>query len=362
MAGVTNVAFRTLCRRYGGGLYVSEMLSARAVLECSPKTMRKQAFGEDERPRSAQLFTTDPVVAGLAVEKMVAEVGVDHIDLNFGCPAPKVTRRGAGAALPTHPRLFARIVEAAVAAAGGVPVTVKMRWGLDDDHTTALVAGRLAVEAGAAAVALHARTAEQLYSGSADWRHISAVVADLSGSGVPVLGNGDIWDAGDALRMMAETGCDGVVVGRGCLGRPWLFRDLEDALAGRPVRPAPSLGEVAEVLLEHARLLCDHLGERAGCRDMRKHMGWYLSGYPVGGDLRKRFGEVVAIADIEARIAELDPSQRLPEGRPTVKRGHTNGPRRPAVPDGWLTAEAMASDESPEGADLGGRLLELSGG
>jgi len=280
MAGVTNTAFRQLCRRHGAGLFVSEMVNARGLVEGGEKSWQLARFAPDETPRSLQLYGTDPGVVAEAVAHLVGEDHVDHVDLNFGCPAPKVTRHGGGAAVPARPRLFAAVVRAAVEAAGAVPVTVKMRIGLDDERVTFLDAGRRAADAGAAAVALHARTAEQRYSGRARWAAIAELVEALPGT--PVLGNGDIWTADDALAMVARTGCTGVVVGRACLGRPWFFGQLADAFAGRPVRPEPPLGEVAAIAGEHARLLADHVGEDRGLRMMRKHLGWYLTGYPVG--------------------------------------------------------------------------------
>ena len=233
MAGVTNAPFRRLCRRYGGGLYVSEMVTARALIEGNAKTARMVTFAPDEVPRSLQLYGTDPSVLGEAVRRLVAEDRVDHLDLNFGCPAPKVTRRGGGAALPVKRRLLAAIVRACVAAASpyGVPVTMKFRMGVRDDLLTFLDAGRIGADEGVAALALHARTAEQLYAGRARWAAIGELKA--AQPDLPVLGNGDIWEAADAVEMVAETGCDGVVVGRGCLGRPWLFADLAAVFAGK---------------------------------------------------------------------------------------------------------------------------------
>lgn len=355
MAGVTNAAFRRLCRSYGAGLYVSEMVSARALVEGGARSARMASFAEDEACRSIQLYGVDPLVVGEAVRRLVEGAGVDHIDLNFGCPAPKVTRKGGGSALPLHPVLFARLVGAAVRAAGAVPVTVKMRIGVDDARRTSVGSGLAAEGEGAAAVALHARTAEQLYSGNADW----AAIAELKQAvtSIPVLGNGDIWEAADAPRMVAATGCDGVVVGRGCLGRPWLFRDLADAFAGRQVAPPPPLGEVVDVLGTHARLLCDLLGEEAGCRDVRKHVGWYLTGYPVGGERRRRLAMVATLADLEAALEGLDPSVRLPAGAERMPRGHTNGPRRVHLPDRWL--ESADDPSPPAGADA---FAVVSGG
>jgi nifR3 family TIM-barrel protein len=336
MAGVTNAPFRRLCRRYGGGLYVSEMITARALVEGNAKTARMVTFAADEVPRSLQLYGTDPVVVGEAVRRLVGEGNVDHIDLNFGCPAPKVTRRGGGAALPVKRELLRAILRASVRGAAGsaVPVTMKFRMGVRDDVLTYLDAGRIGADEGVAAVALHARTAEQLYSGQARWRAIGELKATLPH--LPVLGNGDIWEAADAVEMMRETGCDGVVVGRGCLGRPWLFADLAAVLAGKEPRPAPGLGEVAAVMAEHAGLLSDWLGEGPAMRDFRKHTGWYLTGYPVGPEIRRRLAAVTTRAELDDLCSQLDPELVVVPGGTRIRRGHTNGPRPVHLPHGWL--------------------------
>jgi nifR3 family TIM-barrel protein len=334
MAGVTNAPFRQLCRAYGAGLYVSEMVLAQALLHGNAKTERMLSFAPGESPRSVQLYGSDPVVVGAAVARLVGDGRVDHVDLNFGCPARKVTRRGGGAAVPLKPRLLAAIIGAAVRSAGRVPVTVKFRLGVTEALPTSLATGRISEAEGAAAVALHARTAEQHYAGPADWDAIGELKSAVRT--IPVLGNGDIWAATDALRMVGETGCDGVVVGRGCLGRPWLFRDLADAFAGRPIAPAPHLGAVAAVLREHARLLVDWFGPRRGPIELRKHAGWYLTGYAVGPDLRRRFGLVSSLAELDDLLALLDPDAALPAGAARLPRGHTNGPIAVALPDGYL--------------------------
>jgi nifR3 family TIM-barrel protein len=355
MAGITNAPFRRLCRGYEpGGLFVSEMITARGVAERNDKTLRLARFAADEPVRSIQLYGTDPAAMGDAVRFLVDEEAADHVDLNFGCPVAKVTRKGGGAALPVHRALFREIVRAAVQAAGPVPVTVKMRIGVDDRVTTYLDAGRIAAGEGAAALALHARTAEQHYSGRARWDAIGELKAAVPG--VPVLGNGDIWEAADALAMMAATGCDGVVVGRGCLGRPWLFRDLALAFAGRPVPPPPRLGDVTAVLARHARLLAEWVTEPIAVRDVRKHVGWYLHGYPVGGEVRRRLTATATVAALEAELARLDPDLALLPGADAGPRGKSSGPIRVALPDGWL---AGADDPTP----LGGEELEaVSGG
>ncbi|MBU6315512.1 MAG: tRNA dihydrouridine synthase DusB [Acidobacteria bacterium] len=337
MAGVTNAPFRTMCRQFAPGLvYVNEMVMATAVVHRNAKTERMMTFAPDESPRSLQVYGSDPVMVGEAVRRLCGEGRIDHLDMNFGCPAPKVTRRGGGAAVPAKPNLLRAIVREAVRAASphGVPVTIKFRKGLFDHLLTHVQTGRIAAEEGVAAIALHARTAEQHYAGTADWDAIGELKAAVPG--IPVLGNGDIWQASDAVEMMRHTGCDGVVVGRGCLGRPWLFRDLVDALSGRRVRPAPLLGEACEVMARHARLLAGHLGEDLALRDFRKHTAWYLTGYPVGGEMRRRFGMVSSLAELDDLIAMLDPRTELVPGGDRIRRGHTNGPIRVALPDGYL--------------------------
>ncbi|MFU8839409.1 MAG: tRNA dihydrouridine synthase DusB [Nitriliruptoraceae bacterium] len=357
MAGVTNVAFRALCRRFGGGLYVSEMVGARGLLEGDARSQLKAAFGPDEHPRSIQLYGTDAADTGAAVRLLVAgdeaadRAPVDHVDLNFGCPAPKVTRHGGGAALPWRTDLYAAIVAAAVAAAGDVPVTVKLRLGIDHDHLTYLEAGRIAEDLGVTAVALHARTAEQRYGPPAAWHHIARLAAALT---VPVLGNGDIWEAADATRMLRETGCAGVVVGRGCLGRPWLFRDLEAALAGRDVPAPPDLGAVAALLVEHARLLVDHLGPDTGLRELRKHTGWYLQGFPVGRPLRRDLNQVDTLDELHLLLEGVDPSLPFDEAVRRQPRGHTTAPKRVILPHGWLETRTHGLLASPDGEAVSG--------
>jgi nifR3 family TIM-barrel protein len=338
MAGVTDAPFRGVCSRFGAGLYVSEMITARALVERNERTLSMLRFDGSEATRSVQLYGTDPQTLGEAVRFLIGEIGVDHIDMNFGCPVPKVTRKGGGSALPVHRALLRAIVRSAVAAAGAVPVTIKFRMGVDDRILTYLDTGRIAADEGVAAVALHARTAEQLYSGAARWDAIAALKAHVTT--IPVLGNGDIWEARDALAMMAQTGCDGVVVGRGCLGRPWLFRDLVDAFAGREVQLAPRLGWVTEVMRDHAQRLVEWSGEPGGMKAFRKHAGWYLTGYPVGGGLRRQAGLVTTLADLDAVIARLDPDAELAPNALRAARGHTNGPRPVHLPERWLeTAE-----------------------
>ena len=346
MAGVTNAAFRKLCRNFGAGLYVSEMISARALCEGNDKTAKLASFAPGETPRSLQLAAVDPIYVAQAVTQLVEQDGVDHIDLNFGCPVRKVTRNGGGGALPFKRRLYESVVSAAVNAAGSKPVTVKFRVGIDDDHITYLDAGRIAEASGAAAVALHGRTVSQLYSGTADWSTIAKLKEAVQT--IPVLGNGDIWEAQDALDMMASTGCDGVVIGRGCLGRPWLFAQLAAAFAGEPIPEPPRTPQVAEIMIEHAELLVDWFGDHKGIREFRKHTAWYLKGYPVGGELRGSLGQINDLDHLRQLLATL-PDVALPEENKRVARGHTRGPQVVALPDGWLADPYDNAIAAPEG-------------
>ena len=346
MAGVTNAPFRTLCQRFGAGLYVSEMITARALVEGNEKTLRLAGFSPEEKPRSLQLYGVDPYWVGEAVAWLVGEGHVDHLDMNFGCPVRKVTRRGGGAALPLKPRLLRNIVREAVARAGSVPVTLKFRIGIDDALTTFRDTGRIAADEGCAAIALHARTAAQHYDGEARWDAIAELKALVPE--IPVLGNGDIWEAEDALRMMRTTGCDGVVVGRGCLGRPWLFRDLADVFDGRAPLDPPSFGAVADTMLEHARLLAAWFGESYGVRGFRKHATWYTKGFRDSKALRVRLCEVQSLSELEQILAGIDRDEPFSPLAIRVPRGKSGGTQTVSLPDGYL---ANLDDDSPPGAD-----------
>jgi nifR3 family TIM-barrel protein len=358
MAGITNTAFRRLCREYGAGLYVSEMITSRALVERNATTMRLITHHESETPRSIQLYGVDPKTVSEAVRILVAEDRADHIDLNFGCPVPKVTRKGGGAALPWKLGLFRDIVTRAARAAGDIPLTVKMRKGIDADHLTYLDAGRIAEDAGVAAVALHARTASEFYSGTADWSAIARLKEVVTE--VPVLGNGDIWSADDAVRMMAETGCDGVVVGRGCLGRPWLFGELAAAFGAPHIPVDATLGFVAGAFRRHAELLVEFFeDEDRGCRDIRKHVAWYFKGYPVGGDIRARLATASSLAEIDDLLAELDLEAPYPGAAAEGQRGRAGTPKRPALPENWLDSRDLGEAAAGE---LAGAELDHSGG
>lgn len=344
MAGVTDVPFRSLCRESGAGLYVNQMITARAWLDGHAKTRKLAEFGADESTRSIQLYGTVPGEVGETVRRLVAEDGVDHIDMNFGCPVPKVTRHGGGAALPVRHRLLRRIVAAAVAAAEHVPVTIKFRIGVNDDVHTFRETGRIAEDEGCAAIALHARTAEQLYSGNASRtaiRELKEVVTSI-----PVLGNGDIWEPADALAMMRETGCDGVVIGRGCLGRPWLFGALAAAFDGEPLPALPTFGEVEATMRRHAAMLVEWYGDETSLRQFRKHALWYLMGFPLGGEHRNRYARVSTLAELEELGKKLDPATPFPVEVLRRPRSHSSGPRQVVLPEGWLDSR---EDDRPPG-------------
>ncbi|MFT3889837.1 MAG: tRNA dihydrouridine synthase DusB [Arachnia sp.] len=355
MAGVTNAAYRQLCREQGAGLYVCEMITSRGLVVGDPKTREMLTFDPGETTRSVQLYGVDPDVMADAARILARDYAVDHIDLNFGCPVPKVTRKGGGGVLPYKRDRLRAIVRETVRAADefGVPVTIKTRIGIDDEHVTFLDAGRIAEEEGAAAIALHGRTVQQAYSGEADWERIAQLADAVD---IPVLGNGDIWEAEDALRMMAETGCDGVVIGRGCLGRPWLFGDLAAAFHGEQLRLRPSLGEVGAMLRRHAELLAGLMGERHGLTDLRKHMAWYFKGYPVG-ELRRRFAMVSSLAELDELIGLLDADAEFPVAELGTPRGRQGSPRGKVVlPHGWY------DDMSGCELDLSEAEVGVSGG
>jgi nifR3 family TIM-barrel protein len=352
MAGITNPAFRTLCREFGAGLYVCEMITTRALVERNAKTLQMvQATTQEAADGfSVQLYGVDPATVGRAVEMLVDEEVAGtrpaHIDLNFGCPVPKVTRKGGGSALPWRRRLLADIVRSAVAAARDVPVTIKTRIGIDAEHVTYLDAGRIAQDEGAAAITLHGRTADQLYSGTADWAPIARLVEAVD---IPVLGNGDVWEADDALRLVAETGCAGVVIGRGCLGRPWLFGDLAAAFAGSPRRALPTFREVAAIMIRHAELLSAEQGESHGCTDFRKHVAWYLKGFSVGSDVRRALAMVGSLDELAGLLARI-PDQPYPTAVLGGPRGRTSQPRPVALPEGWLADRD--DPRPPAGAEI----------
>ena len=360
MAGITNKAFRRLCREYGGGVYVTEMVTSRALVERNTESMRIISHDADESLRSIQLYGVDPKTVGAAVRLIVEEDRADHIDLNFGCPVPKVTRKGGGAALPWKTDLFTSIIKAATteAARGDVPLTIKMRKGINEDHLTYIESGKIARDHGVAAVALHGRTASQYYSGKADWSAIANLREALPD--MPVLGNGDIWSAEDAVAMVQQTGVDGIVVGRGCMGRPWLFGDLQAAFEGTSTRFTPGLGKVADTVYRHAELLTEYFeDEGKGLRDIRKHMAWYFKGYPVGGDIRTALAQVPSLEVLRGLLDQLDLSMPYPGKDAEGQRGRAGSPKKTHLPDGWLATREM--DEKHK-AMIAAAELDISGG
>ena len=358
MAGVTNRAFRRVCReasteiRNAAGqtdldntVYVAEMTTSQALLMRHPDTLDLVTFDGDEKTRSAQLYGVDPDIVGAAVRMLVDEDMADHVDLNFGCPVPKVTRKGGGSALPWKRDLFTSIVNSAVAnAQGKVPVTVKMRIGIDDDHVTYLDAGRIAAQAGVTWVALHGRTAAQYYGGKADWSAIARLVEHIPDT--PVLGNGDIWSAQDAQRMLDQTGARGVVIGRGCLGRPWLFGQIRASFAGEEVPGEPKSGVILDLMRRHAQLLVRmHGDDFRGCQEMRKHMAWYLKGVVAGSETRGALSLINSLAELDSLLSTIDPDQVLDEELARSPRGRTTPDRRVNLPDGWLNSQTMSNSE-----------------
>lgn len=353
MAGITNYPFRTLCRRFGAALFVSEMITARALVEGAPKAHKLADFGRDESPRSLQLYGVDPHYVGEAVRWLVGEGRIDHLDLNFGCPVRKITRKGGGAAIPVKPRLLQAIVHAAVSAAGPVPVTMKFRMGIDDELLTFIETGRIAEAEGCAAVTLHARTAAQLYDGRARWHAIGELKQALHS--IPVFGNGDIWEAGDAIRMMDETGCDGVAIGRGCLGRPWLFRELADAFAGREPRPGPTFGEVADIMQEHAHLLVEWYGaEGPSLLAFRKHAGWYTKGFTSSARLRDRLMRVDSLDQLADVLSGVNRDEPYPDNAHLMRRGKRQGTQRVVLPEGYLDDLEDATPPDDDGEAFSG--------
>jgi nifR3 family TIM-barrel protein len=347
MAGVTNYPFRAICREFGAGLYVSEMINARPLVDGRDKTVKLADFGPDESPRSLQLYGTDPFYISEAVKRLVNEGRVDHLDVNFGCPVPKVTRKGGGAAIPLKQNLLRNIVRAAVLNAGRIPVTIKFRLGINSEYLTFLTAGKVAEDEGCAAVGLHARTAAQLYHGHAAW----AAIAELKQAvKIPVLGNGDIWEAEDALRMMRQTHCDGVIVGRGCLGRPWLFRDLADVFSGREPMDPPNFGDVLEIMFRHARKLSDWFGERLAMHSFRRHASWYTKGFRLSSEIRVALMRIESVSQLEDLFQDVDRSQPFPPTAMRVVRGKATGTQKVALPVGFL--DNLDDDAPLVGSDV----------
>lgn len=287
MAGVSDIAFRLLCHEQGAGLVCSEMVSAKAILYGNKNTEELLQIHPEEGAVSLQLFGSDPdIVSEMA--KRIEERPFAVLDLNMGCPVPKVVNNGEGSALMKDPLLAGRIVEK-TAKAIQKPLTVKIRKGFDDDHVNAVEMAHILQESGAAAVAVHGRTREQYYSGQADWDIIAQVKAAVK---IPVIGNGDVTDGESALRLLKKTGCDGVMIGRGAQGNPWVFREVTAALEGREIPPRPTRQELYDMIARHAQLAVQYKGEYITVREMRKHLAWYTTGLPHAAALRRQINSI----------------------------------------------------------------------
>ena len=298
MAGVTNYPYRKICSELGAGLCVSEMVSSRGILEGHRGTWKLVHFAETERPRSIQIFGGDPAAMGESARRLKDELQVDHIDINFGCPVKKLVNKGMGAAVPTNPENCRAVVRAVVEAVAPLPVTIKVRLGIDDENLTFLDAGRIAQEEGCSWITVHGRTVKQMYSGKANWDLIAELNDKIE---IPVLGNGDIFEAEDGLERMHRAGVPGIVIGRGCLGNPWLFRELRALFDGETPPPRPAVEEIVEMVREHFHLLLVHYGEseRAAILRMRKFGAWYATGFHGAAEFRRRFNTVRSGEELE---------------------------------------------------------------
>ncbi len=327
MAGITDVAFRQLVSEFGGGLLVGEMISADLLAKGNKNTRQMVRFFKGEIIRSVQLYTTNPTALRLAIGILKEEFGVHHIDLNFGCPVPKVTRKGGGAALPLHRTRFPELLETAVAAAGKIPVTIKIRLGLDDALPYFLPIARLAQASGIAGVTVHARTAVQFYSGAAQWDAIQRVVTALPQ--FPIIGNGDIWTAQHAAQMIQQTGCAGVGIGRAVLGRPFLFRDLTALFEGKILPSYPTFREVARMARRHLELMGSYYPPRVAVHRIRKHFKWYFQGFKEGQHWIPRLLRVEDMMELDRLLKQMTSSEPYPISEIWAPRGKSG--RRPKI-------------------------------
>ena len=300
MAGVTDLPFRLLCKEMGAGLICMEMVSAKAISFHNKNTEKLMEIEKKERPVSMQLFGSDPdLIAEMAAQ--IEERPFDILDLNMGCPVPKVVNNGEGSALMKNPKLAAEIVRK-TAKAIQKPLTVKIRKGFDEAHSNAVEMAKYLEDAGAAAIAVHGRTREQYYAGKADWEIIRQVKEAVS---VPVIGNGDVTDPISAHKMMEETGCDGVMIGRASRGNPWIFRQLVEYDKTGNIPERPDVAELKAMILRHARLQLQYKGEYTGIREMRKHVAWYTAGYPHSAAIRRRVNEIETIGQLEEMLESI---------------------------------------------------------
>lgn len=306
MAGVTDLPFRLICKEQGAGLLCMEMVSAKAVHYNNKNTEALMEIHPEEMPVSLQLFGSEPEVMAETAAR-IEERPFAILDINMGCPVPKVVNNHEGSALMKDPKLAGEIIYA-VSHAIKKPVTVKIRKGFDEDSVNAVEMAKIAEENGAAAVAVHGRTREQYYSGKADWDIIRQVKEAVH---IPVIGNGDVTDAVSAKRMLEETGCDGIMVGRASRGNPWIFREINSYLDTGIILERPTRQEVCDTILKHARLQLEYKGEYTAVREMRKHVAWYTIGYPHSAKLRQLVNEIETIAELEENIRKIFCDKRL---------------------------------------------------
>lgn len=300
MAGVTDLPFRLLCREQGVGLIGMEMVSAKAIMYKNKNTEKLLEIHPEETPVSLQLFGSDPEIIS-QMAKAIEERPFSILDINMGCPVPKIVNNGEGSALMKNPKLVGEIVQKTVKAINK-PVTVKIRKGFDDDHVNAVEIAKIVEDAGGAAIGIHGRTREQYYSGKADWEIIARIKEAVS---IPVLGNGDVTDAESALRLMRETGCDGVMIARAARGNPWIFKRILKQMETGEECPQPSMEERRDTILRHAKLQMEYKGEYTAVREMRKHIGWYTTGLPHSAKLRQKVNEMETMEELQEAVERL---------------------------------------------------------